>query len=63
MSNTISSRYRLIVSVVLIALAAMLTLSAIQASHHTTPGATVAAAGATGNTSGSPVNPDGTPWG
>jgi hypothetical protein len=63
MSNTISSHYRLIVSVVLVALAAVLALSAIQASHHVTPRAAVAAASAPGSTSGSPVNSDGTPWG
>jgi hypothetical protein len=62
-SNTISNRYRLVVSVILVALAAVLALSAIQASRHVTPRAAVAAGPASGNTTGSQGNPDGTPWG
>jgi hypothetical protein len=59
MSNT-SSSYRLVVSVVLIALAAVLALSAMRASYRVIPARAAAASALV--TSG-PPGPDGTPWG
>ena len=63
MSNAVSS-YRLVVSVVITVLAAVLALSALQTSHHIIPArAAAATATATGSGSGTATNPDGTPWG
>jgi hypothetical protein len=63
--TTISSRCRLVVSAIFVALAASLTLGAVQSAPHVTPHVAAIAAPAPGTAAGAQSGPgsDGTPWG